>query len=424
MIDPSGPARLCCPAGRHWSPFAFATLALLLLASAPAPGQDRSVRWTEVTRVEVPGDVGALLHTIPGALDSREVARGIHVHSQWLRHDHGRVSVVVDLEAGAWTVLDHDEGTYTRTSMAETPLLVAEARAVGEEAVEEAIGEVEREVSGLADEVVADAAGQVADRRADAVEPIWEAVDGVTEDVFVEVRSWRTEDVRTIEGYPAERHLVRLDLGLDEEVEGVEESAGGTLAIVMEVWRTDEFPDPDALQAEWLRQLRADGDSGAEGLAGQIATAIERPARRLEPLARAVMDPRVAWGLRRAEDLADDLGGTHLVRSVNVAVVPAGLEADEEELLRWRPVDLGDRLRDAAAEEVRGGARSAVRSAVRGILGRGDDRRPPERSPPAAPSVVPLLRVVTEITDVQDRLTPDDSLRGPAPGYTAARRRP
>jgi hypothetical protein len=399
---------------------ALVVLALIPFEPAPAHGQDRSILWTETVRIEIPGDVGALLHALPGALDPHEVVRGLHIHDRWLRSDNGASSVVVDQEAGEWIVMNHTEGTYARSSLKETTLLMAEARALGEEVLEE----VERELAGLVDEVVADAARDVALGREEALDPLWEALDAVSEEVYVQIRSWRTDDTRTIEGYLAERHLVRLDLGLEEEVEGVEESAGGALAIVMEVWRTDDLPDLDVLQGEWLRRQGADGDGGAEGLVRQIATAIERPARRLEPLARAVMDPRIAWGLRRAEELADDLGGTHLVRSVNVAVVPEGLEADEEDLLRWRPVDLGDRVRDAATEEVREGARSAVRSVVRGILGRGDDRRPPERSAPAGPSVVPLLRVVTEITDVQDRLTPGDGLRAPARGYTDATSRP
>lgn len=383
----------------------LATTFLLLAVLGPAPlhgQQTRSLQWTESTRLEVPGALGAFLEAIPGVMETRISEYGIHVQGDRLRRDEGTTSTIIDLEEARWTLLDHEARAYTTMTLEEMGEAAAETAEVLDEALEGAREGME--------ESLEEVRAQSAEARGELRRSMAEA----REHMEVRIDARATGDRQTIEGFSADRHLITAEIDLGgEAVAGVESEGQGTIVFLVELWKTDDFPDADALEEAWTE--RAAEDPAFQEVMQEMAASFEPLADALDFSSLAAWDPRVAVGLDALAGTFEALQGRTLKQVVNVAVVPEGAEFREEALLAWEPESMGDVLQAEAGEAAREAGREAAKKAMGrlgGMFGGGDEGE--EEEPPV---VRPLLRIVTETVNVRDA-APEAGLYEPPAVYT------
>jgi hypothetical protein len=405
MIDSSTHARRC-PAITLPGSAAMGGLVLALtVLGLPELGaaQDRSVTWTEVSRVEAPGRFGVFLQAMPGGMGERESSHGIHVMGSRIRQDDGSSSMIMDLEEGRWISIDHDSQSYMEF---ETQDFLGLADSFSEIAQE-----IEQDLQVLSDELQAD--------RDAALEELRLAMDEASAEMDVSIESRATGERQTISGFSAERHMILAEVRIRDEVQGVDAGEEGSLVFLVDVWQTDEFPSPDALYEEWALQLAQDPEF--QRLAEDLSTSFEPVTGAMGPEALAVWDPRIAGGLDRIAEVLEGLDGTAMRTVVSVAVVPEGSELDEEVLLGWEPSSMGDEIQAAVGDAARGAVQDAARGAIQGLGGRfglGGRGGDPEPEPAEPATVRALLRVTTEIQDVQQTTSVSPDLFLPADGYS------
>jgi len=369
---------------------------------ALAGAQDRSVTWNEVSRVEVPGRFGAFLQAMPGGLGERESTRGIHVMGNRIRQDDGTSSVIMDLEDGRWITIDHESQTYMEFETADF-LGMADAFA-------ELARGIEQDLQVLSDSLQAERDAAMAELR--------QAMDEASGEMDISLESRATGERQTISGFSAERHVILAEVRIRDEVQGVEAGEEGSLVFLVDLWQTDEFPNADAIYEEWAMQMVQDPEF--QRLAEELAGSFEPVTGAMGPEALAVWDPRIAGGLDRIAEVLEELDGTSLRTVVSVAVVPEGAELDEEVLLGWEPASMGDEIQAAIGDAARGAVQDAARGAIQGLGGRfglGGGGGDPEPEPEEPATVRALLRVTTEIVDVQQSASVSQDLFAPAAGY-------
>ncbi len=362
-----------------------ATLALAFVPPSQLSGQDQSVTWTEVTRIEAPGSLGVLIQAMPGGADARESQHGIHVMGNRIRHDRGSVSTIMDMDERRWTTVDHQDQSYT---------------SIGPE-------EMEAMVSAFGD--VADEIAEELQLEADEAEAEWEeameqmrlAMEEATAGMEVRLDSRATGERRDFHGFPAEGHRITGEVELQEEVQGLDNGEGGTLVILVDLWQSADFPNPDRIAEEWAQQLAQ--DERMQGLAEEMADAVEPLTGAFGPEALAAWDPRIAAGVAQISEALETLEGVTVQRVVRVAMVPEGASLDEEALLAWDPESMGSQLQSAAGDAARDAAGDAAREAMGGLTGGlfgggGDDE---EEEAEESPETRPLLRISTELEGVE-----------------------
>lgn len=354
----------------------------LLLEAAPASArQGRSVEWAETTRLELPGTLGAFLQALPGLSAESESRHALYSSGRILATSDGSTTTILDMEERRWVAVDHDSRSYVSMSfeessavMRESLAVMAEARAGAEEALRES--EAEREAA-------------MAEMRA-AMEEAQAQFD-----VRVDVET--TGETRTIEGLRAQRHFLTAEIESRGGVDGVEGTDEGTLAFVMELWQSDEFPSADDLYREWAEAMA--GDPALQGMAREMAESVEPQGDEANPWeALALWNPGVAAGLGELAESLEALDGTTVASVTHVAFVPTGVDLDREALMAWEPESMGDQIRQGAGAAAADAARSAVRGLGRGLFGRGGGDDEPEEE---APAVRPLMRLTQQKGDIR-----------------------
>ncbi len=378
-------------------------VAAALLAPPSVGAQDQSITWTEVTEIEAPGSLGMLLQAMPGGAGARESQHGIHVMGSRLRHDQGSISTIMDMEERRWTTVDHDDQSYTSVGPEEIEQMMAAFGDIAEEVAEEL-------------EMHAD---EVEQEWAEAMEQMRLAMEEANAQMEVRLDSRATGERRDFHGFAAERHVITGEVELQEAVQGLENGDGGTLFILVDLWQSEDFPNPDRVAEEWAQELAQ--DEYLQSLAEELAESVDPLTGAFGPEALAVWDPRIAAGIERLSEVLESLDGVAVHRVVNVAVVPDGATLDEETLLAWEPDSMGSRLQSAAGDAAREAAGDAAREAVGGLTrglfgGGGDDEE--EEEVEEEPEARALLRITTELADVDrsDSVAPE--LFEPGQGYT------
>lgn len=367
-------------------PFSLVLLPLTALALTavvtPLGAQDRSVSWTEVSRIEMPGTLGAFLRAT-GALNERRASHALHVSGRTFRQDDGDSSTILDLDGRRWIAVDHEAKTYTVVTFEESAEMARE------------MAEVLQEARAGADEAMQEARAE----RDEAMSELRRSMDEAAASMDVRLRAEATGERRRFGDLNAERHLLIAEVEA-REVEGLEASEGGMLVFLMELWQTPDFPSTDDLHEAWAAELAA--DPAMQELARELATAFEPVSEDLGPEALAAWDPRIAAGLRQLGETMASIEGTTVRSVTNVAIVEPGAQLDREALMAWEPESMGDRLRTGAGEAARDAGREAARGALRGMtrgmLGRGGGE--PEAPAAEPPAVRPLLRATSEKSDV------------------------
>jgi hypothetical protein len=377
----------------------FATMGLLL-ATSPLQSQDRSITWVETTRLETAGTLGTVLQALPGGLTSRRSEQGLHLLGGKLRQDGGSSSMILDLDNQRWTSLDHDARAYTSMSFAQSAEMIRsmaagaggemdQARAEMRAALAENAEERERlraEMRGIADEVASELSFDL------------------------EVRP--TGETRRFGSFSANRYLLIAQISAPDGVDGVEDQGGGGLAFVVERWQSNDFPSADAAYERWAREMAS--DPAMQSLARDMAGSLEPISEEIGTELLAHFDPRIAGGLQRLALEAEKLTGVSLQTTTAIAFIPTGVPLEVDAILQWRPGSAGDLVRAQAGQAAAEAARGALRGLSRGMLGRGQQ----QQAQPQPAGIQNLLRIVNEVTDVQDHGPPAPSRFEIAPGYT------
>jgi hypothetical protein len=362
----------------------------VLSVPAALEAQARSVAWTEVTDLQLPGVFGAMMARMPGAMDGSESRHGLHLHGRTLRQDDGSSSVLIDLDQRRYVIVDHEARTYLVFTF--------------EEAIQAAqdMARVMSELRAEADESLEEARRQ----QEASMEELREAMEEAEAEIEYSFRieSEATGETRSFDGVRAQRHFLTGRLEARTAVEGVDEPEGGTLLFLVELWQSDEVPSVDEIYEAWGREMAEDPAIRAMG--EELAASMEPMGGEGGPEVLALWDPRIAAGLAQLAEAVESLEGTTIRSSTTVALVPDGAPYQRDELLAWEPASMGAQLRagagQAAQDAGRAAARGALRGATRGVLGgRRGAEEPPAEAEEEEPRVHPLLRMTSEKRDIQ-----------------------
>jgi len=368
---------------RHPIPSTQARLAVvtgLLLAGSlgsvnSAEAQARSLTWTQVTSIEMPGAIGTVLRAT-GALGERRTDHGMHLHGSILRQDDGSTSVIFDAENRRFVTVDHDEQTYIEFTVEESAQLARE------------MGEILSEARTGADDALREAQAE----RDEALAELRSSMDAMQEAMSFRVRSEPTGERRTIGEMSAERYLITAELEAREGIEGMEEAEGGQIVFLVDLWQSPDFPDFDRFMEEWAQEMAA--DPAMQELARELSESLEPISGDASAEILAVWDPRIAAGVKQIMEAMEAIEGTTIESRTVVALVEPGATLDRNELLAWEPASMGDQLRSQAGDAARGAAQEAARGAVRGLtrglMGRGGGDEQVAEQPP---TVRPMLRI-------------------------------
>jgi hypothetical protein len=369
---------------------AIALLATLTITALPTDlhAQARTLSWTETSAIEVPGTLGLLLRAMPGALDSRTSKVAVHLQGGALIRDDGDHTTIMDADTRQFLTLDHKARTYMTVGF--------------EESVRAA-----QQMLGAASEAMAESA-----EHAEARDELRQAMDEARQALTFQIRSENTGRTRGFGAAgTANQHIVTAELGVAEAPEGVEDAEeGGTLVFVVELWQSRTLPTPDAFHQEWAARLAQDPQM--QSLSAELAASAEA----LNEASAAVLatwDPRIAAGFAEIADAISKIEGTTVQSIVTVAMVPDGVEINQNELLSWQPESMGDRLRAEAGGAVREAAADAARTALRGLTGRvgGRDRPQAAEEPEASMAAMrPLIRVTNTKENIVHGDTREDVL--------------
>ncbi|CAN5712210.1 hypothetical protein BH23GEM8_BH23GEM8_01490 [soil metagenome] len=384
------------PTARHCT---LATMGLLLAAS-PLESQNRSVTWVETTRLETAGTLGTVLQAMPGGLTSRRSEQGLHLLGGKLRQDGGSSSMILDLDNRRWTSLDHDARAYTSMSFAQSAEMIRTMAAGAGGEMDQARAEMRAALAENAEE-----------RERLRAEMRGAAAEVASELRFdVEVRP--TSETRRFGSFSAKRYLLIAQISAPDGVDGVEDQGGGGLAFVVERWQSEDFPSADAAYERWAHEMAS--DPAMQSLARDMAGSLEPISDEIGSEVLSHFDPRIAGGLQRLAEEASKLTGVSLQTTTAIAFLPTGVPLEVNALLEWRPDSAGDVVRAQAGQAAANAARGAVRGLTRGMLGRGQQQQAQQQ-----PAVIQnLLRIVNEVTEVQDHGAPAPSRFEIAPGYT------
>lgn len=316
-------------------------------AFSPAAAQSRSLTWTQITTIEMPGTMGALLRA-SGSLGEQRSNHGLHLRGSLLREDDGSSSVIFDAEGRRFISMDHDTQTYMEFTFEESAQMAREMSEVLADSradVDESLRESQEEMDA-------------------AMEELRQNMDAMQESMTFRIETQATGERREIDGMTAERYLISATLEGAEDVEGMEDVEGGQVVFLVDVWQTPEFPDFDAFTEEWGREMAT--DPAMQELARDLSESVEPLAGDGSAEMLAMWDPGIAAGVQEVMEAMEELEGTPLESRTLVAVVEPGATLDRGELLAWEPSTMGDQIRGQAGETARAAAQEAARGAARG----------------------------------------------------------
>lgn len=344
----------------------FLVSCALALAASPAHPQD--VRYTDVSRWEFGGSLGRWMKLFGG---SGEVTSVTSIKGGKLRTDaDDDNSTVLDLDAKAFTWMDHETKTYTTMTFAQAAERANAMVAEMEDSVEAAKAEAE-----------------------DVPEP---------ENVRYEVRftTDRTGKKTKIVGYEAEQVFFQVDIEAipirqPDETEEEANQRAGTLVFLSELWVSTTFPGYTAKQAHQERWAEALGTADAPS----------------EEMIQAYQfDPRIKEGFAKLAEAMQELQGEPL-RSVTHAVsVPFGAKFDRKAVLKDADKSLADDVAGAAANEAKDQAAGAVSGLTGGLFGK-------KKNEPPKPKQATIMRIKDEVTDCSTAPLADSVFAVPG-GYT------
>ncbi|HWP02278.1 MAG TPA: hypothetical protein VNL96_02375 [Gemmatimonadaceae bacterium] len=309
-------------------------------------------------------DMGGALNFAVKLAGGGEVTETHYLANGRLRTDASNSSTILDFEKRRIVTLDHKAKTYTAVGFDQ---MAAAARAMAAQARGELKAAREKGAARVED-------------------------DSVKVDFKFDLRVEPTGERERIAGQDAERYLMILKTDMTMTPEGGQTSEAGTLVLLMDAWNVKGGELVEAYQRLAQRELaeyrRAFGKQDVGALFMQ--------------------DPKMRAALEKAAEEAQKIDGFTVRSTTHLVVVPPGVEFDAKAAL-------------AASSNSGGGntAGNVARNVLRGAFGRalgGQQKQAEERKADEKPRQVTLLRVVTEVRDVQSKALPASLFEIPA-GY-------
>lgn len=338
---------------------ALASLALV----PPSAVRAQDVQYKTVTKVDMGTGMNVMLK-LAGASEFSEVS---YLKGKKMRSDADKMSTIFDLESGRYIILNHKDKTFINTTIAEMGAATT-AMLQGMKAENE---------KGQAKATAYDSVGNKAD---------------FTFDLKVDA----TGERQPINGQDAERvvAVMETDMKFTPEGETAAQDAG-KLVFVMDVWNTSSGPAYEAVQAfqrAAAKEIAARAFSGAPNITMAFA-----------------QDPKMAEAMKKAAEEAQKMDGLAVRTTTYLVGVPPGLTFNRE--LALNPP------KGPGAGDV---AKRAAGGALRGALGGLGGRKPPPE-PAASPDSakarqVTIMKMTTEVRDVQSKPLADALFQVPA-GY-------
>lgn len=301
----------------------------------------QDVQYETVTKMELPGAMGTAMRLAArlggGSMESVETT---YIKGRKMRTDSDNSSTIFDLDAGRFTVLDHEARTFSTFTMSE---MVARA----EESMAEAT-----------------------DRR----EQLSDAGEQGRLDFRFDVDA--TGQRERVNGYDARQFFLTMEMEAEAIPEGeTEMQRAGTMVVLTELWTSEDIPIFQAQSAFGEASARSWADAGSaitEGFAAAFAD-----------------DPRVAVAFEQSMQEAEKIEGMTVRSITRFVTVAPGQRFD-------RAVALG-----GAAESRPSIAQQAGRAALGGVMGRLGRRSQPEQpAEPEQPSQATIFTATSEVRNV------------------------
>lgn len=333
-------------------------VAAALTGAGPMALEAQDVQYETVSRVDFPGAMGTAMR-IASRLGggSSETVETTYIKGRKMRTDSDGSSTIFDLEAGRFTMLDHEARTYSTFTIDE---MVQRAQ----EGVSEA-GNRREEMNDSGDEARVDFRFNVDD----------------------------TGERERVSGYDARRFLLTMEMEAEARPEGeTEMRQAGTMVVLTDMWASRDIPVFQAQSAFEDNSAQRWADAGAsitEGFAAAFAD-----------------DPRVQVAFEQSMEEARKIEGM-TVKSVTRFITVAPGQRFDRTLAIEGEAESGPSL-----------AQQAGRAAVGGLMGRlGRRSQPQEPAEPAEPTQATFFTVTSEIRNVSTTSLDPSLFEVPA-GYT------
>jgi hypothetical protein len=317
---------------------------------APGSATAQDVRYTTISRGEFGGALGRWMKLFGGSSEIEEVTS---IKGARLRTDTDDNSTVLDLDAKAFTWMDHEARTYTTMTFAQAMERASAMAAEMEDSLQAAKAEMP-----------------------EAREP---------QNVRYEVRfsTDRPGKKAKIAGYDTEQMFLQVEIEAipirqPEETEEEANARAGTLVVLSELWLSTAFPGYAA--------KRAHADRWAEALG-----TTEPPSK--EMVQAYQFDPRIQEGFEKLAEEMQGIDGEALRSVTHVVGVPFGVTFDRAAVLKDANKKLTDDVAGAAAAGAKDAATGAVSGLTGGLFGKKKEPEPPK------PRQGTIMRLRTEVTE-------------------------
>lgn len=309
-------------------------------------------------------DMGGALNFVVKLGGGGEVVETHYLTNGRLRTDASNSSTILDFEKRRIVMLDHKAKTYTAVGFEQ---MTAAARAT--------VAQAQTELKAAREK----GAARVED-------------DSVRVDFKFDLKVEPTGERERIAGQDAERYLMILKTDMTMTPEGGQTSEAGTLVLLMDSWNAKGGELVAAYQRLAQREL------------AEYRRAFEKQ----DAGALFMQDPKMRAALEKAAEEAQKVEGFTVRSTTHLVVVPPGVEFDAKAAL-------------AASSNSGGGnpAGNVARNVLRGALGRalgGQQKQAEEKKADEKPRQVTLLKVLTEVRELQSKALPASLFEIPA-GY-------
>lgn len=361
-----------------------ATLSLAAIAVIPAasvtptPLEAQDISYTTVTKMEFGGTMGAMMRMVPDS--QAETRRTTFMKGMLSRTDHGDLSIIMNGQGGAMTVINHDSKSYFTTTMGE---MLARGQATRERATE-----------------MLGRRGGNPGQMPGSQMMMMGSEGGFEPRVSVE----RTGETMEIEGHTAERVLMVTEMiPTSPETEQMV-AATGRQVLVSDSWYSTDLPGYEAIASLYEEMAEEYPGGVMEAFMGQGGA----EAFMANPIMKAMME--------KGQDEMKGLEGLPVKTVTSFVNVPAGMDFDLEAVLAAadQPLEAGEAVSPGAmAMEA---AKGAMGRRLGGLLGRKREEEKPEAPPGPATQTI-TIRTVTLMEEIRTEPLSDD-LFLPPPDYT------
>lgn len=358
-------------------------LPILVGLAVPTETEAQDVRFRTVSTTEYAGLMGSMMQMSGESMGPDTTTTWIKGAMRREDQANGKASWVLDLESMDMTRWDHEDESYWVLNF---------------------------------QQFMQSADSSLAEARADMTEEDRERMEAAQASFEPSLDVDRTGESRTINGWDAERVIMTLTLAASENSVSEEEMEDDPMAAMMgqssmvmisDLWISDDLPGYDQMREALGDQAQdfADRSGGMESLMAGF--------------------PQMAVLAEEMKEEMEGLEGDAVLSTVYTVMVPASAVLDRDSILAMadEPLPQGPDLSELMAQAMGNAGEEAAMDAVSsalgglgGLLGRGGDDEEPEEVEMTAPAPTVMMRIVTEIIDVERPSLSEADFQPPA-GY-------